>query len=183
MSIKNLLRMGHPLLRVEAKNLSLEEILSSETKTIIEDLKECMKYYGGVGIAAPQIGISKKIAILEVLNTNPRYNITEDYPLTVFINPKITVLDSTPQGYWEGCLSVPGLRGYVERPSKIQVDFQDENGKSQLIIAQGFIATVFQHELDHLFGKLYVDHVKDTKLLSYNEEYEQFIKIQDQGSV
>ena len=183
MSIKNLLRMGHPLLRMEAQDLSLDEILSGETKELLNDLIDSMKHYGGVGIAAPQIGVSKKIAILEVLDTNPRYKIEKVYPLTVFINPKITVLDETPQGFWEGCLSVPGLRGYVERPRKIKIDFLDEKASKQSIEAEGFVATVFQHELDHLWGKLYLDHIKDTKLLSYNEEFEEFIRTKVQEIV
>jgi peptide deformylase len=175
--------MGHPLLRMEAQNMSLDEILSPKTEELIADLKDSMKHYGGVGIAAPQIGVSKKIAILEVLDTNPRYKIEKVYPLTIFINPQITVLDPTSQGFWEGCLSVPGLRGYVERPRKIRIDFYDEKGLKQSLEAEGFVATVFQHELDHLWGKLYLDHIKDTKLLSYNEEFEEFIRIKDQESV
>lgn len=174
MSIKNLKRMGNPILRLKAQRLSGEEILSTETSELIQDLIENMHHYGGVGIAAPQIGVSKAVAILEVKNTNPRYEITEDYPLTVFINPKISILDSTLQGYWEGCLSVPGLRGYVERPRKIQIDFTDQHNRPQTVIAEGFLATVYQHELDHLEGKIYIDHITDKTMLTYNEEYEQF---------
>ncbi len=92
----------------------------------------------------------------------------------VFINPKITVLDGEMEKMQEGCLSVPGLRGFVERPSKVQIDYLDQEGDSQSLVAEGFLATVFQHELDHLFGRLYIDHVKDTTKLSYNEEFVQF---------
>jgi peptide deformylase len=154
-----------------------------ELRKLVKDLTETMQHAPGAGLAAPQIGVSKKIAILEVLDTNPRYKIEKVYPLTVFINPKITVIDETPQGFWEGCLSVPGLRGYVERPRKIRIDFLDEKASKQSIEAEGFVATVFQHELDHLWGKLYLDHIKDTKLLSYNEEFEEFIRTKVQEIV
>lgn len=176
MSIKNLTRMGNPILRLVAEPLSGSEIQSIETKDLINDLIENMHHYGGVGIAAPQIGISKAIAILEIKNTNPRYEIQEDTPLTVVINPKITILDQTLQGYWEGCLSVPGLRGYVERPRKIQVDYVDTENCQQQIIAEGFLATVLQHELDHLIGKIYIDRMTDKTKLAYLEEFEQFWK-------
>ncbi len=174
--MKNLSRMGNPILRKVAEILPTHEIQNEETQNLIADLIEAMHHYGGVGIAAPQIGVSKAVAILEIENTNPRYKITNSQPLTIVINPKITILDSSTQGFWEGCLSVPGLRGYVERPKKIQVDFFNEKAEPVSIVAEGFLATVFQHELDHLFGKLYIDHIKDSRLLSFNEEFEQFIK-------
>ena len=85
-------------------------------------------------------------------------------------NPSIEYLTDEKQGNWEGCLSVPGLRGYVERPSKISVNFTDENLKLKKLNLEGFLATVFQHEIDHLFGKLYVDRVADKELLMYEDE-------------
>ena len=85
-------------------------------------------------------------------------------------NPKVSVVDKTEQGFWEGCLSVPGLRGFVERPRSIRVDFLDENAEPRTIEAEDFLATVFQHELDHLVGKLYVDRMKDIKTLMFEEE-------------
>lgn len=176
MSIKNLTRMGNPILRLTAATLTAEEIQAPETRELINDLVESMHHYGGVGIAAPQIGVSKAVAVLEIKNTNPRYEIAEDFPLMVVINPKITILDQSLQGFWEGCLSVPGLRGYVERPRKIQVDFLDQENQPQTFVAEGFLATVIQHELDHLVGKIYIDHVNDKTKLTYNEEFEQYWK-------
>lgn len=176
MSIKNLARMGNPILRLKAQKLTGAEILAPATQDLIQDLIENMHHYGGVGIAAPQIGVPKAVAILEVKNTNPRYEIAEDYPLTVFINPVISVLDSSLQGYWEGCLSVPGLRGYIERPRKIKIDFLNEKNQAQSLVAEGFLATVFQHELDHLEGKIYIDRLTDKTKLSYQDEFEQFWK-------
>jgi peptide deformylase len=94
--------------------------------------------------------------------------------LLVIWNARVKVLDPTPSGFWEGCLSVPGLRGYVERPSKIEVNYLDERGKPQTRIAEGFLATVFQHELDHLDGVLYVDKVADKAKFAFTEEYARY---------
>ena len=91
----------------------------------------------------------------------------------------MTILDDEKKGYWEGCLSVPGLRGYVERPQKIKVEFTDLDLKKQTLELDGFLATVFQHELDHLSGTLYIDKIKDTKHLSYEEEFIQFFRNED----
>src|SRR5690606_5649425 len=104
-----------------------------------------------------------------------RYGEEINLPLTTFINPQIEFLTDELQGFWEGCLSVPGLRGFVERPKKVKVTYLDETGKPKEIIAEGFLSTVLQHELDHLQGILYTDRIKDSKLLAYQEEYESFI--------
>jgi peptide deformylase len=175
MAVKEICRMGNPILRKEAEEVKIEDIKTDEMKALIEDLKDSMDHYGGIGIAAPQIGISKQVCIIQLDEENERYNNNESYPFSVFINPVITVLDEEPQGFWEGCLSVPGLRGFVERPSKVQVDYLDENAEKVTIIAEGFFAVVLQHELDHLFGWLYIDRIHDTKKISYNEEFDQFI--------
>jgi peptide deformylase len=171
--------MGNPILRQMAKKISIQEIKSDQTGRIIQDLKDSMKHYGGIGIAAPQIGLSYQICVIELEGVN-RYGQEIDLPFTVFINPKIEYLTEQEQGFWEGCLSVPGLRGFVERPKKIRVTYFNEKAEQKIIEAEGFLATVLQHELDHLFGKLYVDRIKDLSLLSYQEEYDQFILGQDQ---
>jgi peptide deformylase len=95
-------------------------------------------------------------------------------PLSVFINPKITVLDPKEQAFWEGCLSVPELRGLVDRPRKIQVDYLDRSGAPRQVVAEGFLATVFQHELDHLAGTLFLDRMKDRTKLAFLEEYRRY---------
>lgn len=174
MAVKKVVRMGHPVLRETAKPLSPEEILSDETKQLIQDLFDTMEAEDGIGIAAPQIGVSKQIALVGVPEDSERYPESDETPLYVVINPEISVVDETPQGFWEGCLSVPGLRGYVERPRKVRVDFTNQNGEKESLTLDDFNATVFQHELDHLFGILYVDRVKDTKQLMYTEEFSEF---------
>jgi peptide deformylase len=186
MAIRKVARMGHPVLRKVARELTKKEILSVETKLLVNDLIESMEEYGGIGIAAPQVHESLSIAIIDYQDDHPRYkNQTkkdaeekEPLPLTVVINPKITVLDETEQSYWEGCLSVPEIRGLVKRPRKVRIDFLDLDAKPQSITAEGFLATVFQHELDHLFGTLFVDRIEygpGTSPIAFTEEYAKYL--------
>ncbi len=95
--------------------------------------------------------------------------------MTVFINPTVEVIGPTEMGYWEGCLSIPGLRGFVERPQGIRINALNRHGEQISMELNGFLATVFQHEFDHLDGKLYIDHIDNRELLVFEEEYEQFI--------
>ena len=170
MSVKEILKMGNPLLREVAEDFSVEEIKNSETQLLLEDMWHSLAAAGGIGLAAPQIGISKQLAVIKLTEESDRYPDIEDSEAFIIFNPKITVLDKTEQGFWEGCLSVPGLRGFVERPRKIRVDFLDENAKPRSIEVEDFLATVFQHELDHLVGKLYVDRIKDITTLMFEDE-------------
>jgi peptide deformylase len=176
--IQPICRMGNPVLREQAQEISQATIKSDHFAQILQDLLDSMKHYGGIGIAAPQIGVSLKVALIELKELN-RYGEKVNLPLTTFINPKIQYLTQETQGFWEGCLSVPGLRGFVERPKKVMVSFLDETGEEREIIAEGFLATVLQHELDHLEGTLYIDRIKDPKLLSFQEEYDAFIQGQN----
>jgi len=172
--IRTLCRMGHPVLRQTARKLTREDLGSPEIRALIADMRENMHHYGGIGLAAPQIGESVQLAVIELEAGKNRYGSEDALPYTVFINPEFEVIDVTEQGFWEGCLSVPGLRGYVERPRHIRVKYWDENGVEKILEAKNFLATVVQHELDHLFGHLYVDRMKDTRLLSFQEEFQQF---------
>lgn len=173
--IRPICRMGNPILRTVAADVKVSDINSDEFAQLILDLRDSMKHYGGIGIAAPQIGVSVQVCIIELEEFN-RYGEEINLPFTVFINPVVEVLAPEEAGYWEGCLSVPGLRGFVERPQHIRVNYLDEKGESKMLEAKGFLATVVQHEFDHLFGKLYVDRIKDPRLLAYQEEFDQFIK-------
>lgn len=161
--------MGDPVLRAPAEDIPKEEITNKETQDLIQDMLEVMNELSGIGIAAPQIGISKKIALIDLSCVSDEED--EDEGVLAIINPKLTVLDETTQGFWEGCLSVPGLRGYVERPRKLLIEYYDQDGEEKSIVAEDFLATVFQHELDHLFATLYVDRIKDTKLLVFEETF------------
>ena len=162
--------MGNPLLREEAKPFTEEEIISEETKVLLEDMWDSLEEAGGIGLAAPQIGVSKKLAVIKLSEESDRYPDMETSEAYVIFNPIINVIDRELQGFWEGCLSVPGLRGYVERPRKVKIDFLDENAKERTIEVEDFLATVFQHELDHLIGKLYVDRMEDVSTLMFEDE-------------
>lgn len=176
MAAKPIIRMGHPTLRQMAEPVILSEIHSLEFKTILQDLYDSMKAEGGIGIAAPQINISKQITLIELPANSERYGKLEKSELFTIINPVITVIDPGLQGFWEGCLSVPGLRGFVERARSVQIDYINEFGQQKQLIAENFLSTVFQHELDHLFGKLFIDRVTDTTKISYLEELAEFNK-------
>lgn len=167
--------MGNPILRKVAEKVKASFINSDEFGQLVSDLRDSMKHHGGIGIAAPQIGISQQVCVIELLGIN-RYGQEINLPFTVFVNPAIEILDGEVRGYWEGCLSVPGLRGYVERPQKIRVHYLNELAEEKTLEAEGFLATVVQHELDHLFGKLYIDRIKDPTLITYQEEFEEFIQ-------
>jgi len=166
--------MGHPVLREATAPCEPEFIGSPEFAALIADMTDTLHEQGGIGLAAPQIAVSRRIAIIEIPGGPTRYGELENFPLTVFVNPEIEVLDPTPAGHWEGCLSVPGLRGFVERPQHIMVRYLSDQGVAMELELTGFYATVFQHEFDHLDGKLYIDHIRDTSLLMFEEEYTQF---------
>lgn len=174
MAILKVARLGHPVLRQACRDLSPEEIRSSEVRKLVSDMKETMVEYGGVGLAAPQVHEPVRLALIEFEQDNERYEVGQEQPLLVVFNTRVTVLDETPSGFWEGCLSVPGLRGYVERPSKVKIDYLDEQAEPQQLVAEGFLATVCQHELDHLDGVLYVDRIADPTRFAFNEEYARF---------
>ena len=174
MAVKEITKMGNPVLRDAASPVLTEEICSEEFKLLLKDMEETMISAGGVGIAAPQINVSKQVALIKIDSSNPRYPGKQNVDLHVFINPKITYLTHELQGFWEACLSVPGLKGYVERPKHIKVDYLDAHGEEKTMEADGFMAIVLQHELDHLHGKLYVDKVMPGKLV-FDAEFEQFV--------
>ncbi len=181
MAIKHILKIGNPLLREKSKEIPLTEIRSKEIKNLIKDMFDSMKAYNGIGLAAPQIGVLKRIVIIG-------YEPSERYPevqfqhsniqYKVLINPKIEFLTKETMGFWEGCLSVPGMRGYVERPNKIKLTYYDTEEELREEIVEGFEAIVVQHECDHLDGILYVDRLKDTRLFGFEEEFE---KAKDQS--
>ena len=178
MAIRKIAQMGHPVLRKRGRELSAEEIQSEPIQRLIDDMLDTMHEYGGLGLAAPQVHESLQLAIIEFGDDNGRYPDMGDQPLLVIINPKVTVLSTEEQGFWEGCLSVPDLRGLVYRPEKIEVEFLDREGKARKIVAEDFLATVFQHELDHLEGVLYVDRIRNEPgktPIAFLEEYRKYL--------
>ena len=163
-------RMGHPVLRQVAEPIPPDQITSPEVQQFIHDMIDTMYEYDGAGLAAPQVHVSEQIVVMEVAQ-NPRYPNAPAIPLTVYINPEITPLTEDMDEDWEGCLSVPGLRGRVPRYVKIRLRAYDRTGKRVDIVAEGFHARVIQHECDHLWGKLYIDRIRDTTSLTFMEEF------------
>jgi len=174
MAIREILRMGHPMLRQRARELTLDEIASPALGDLIIDMVDTLAASGGIGLAAPQIAEPMRLAIIRIPGGPSRYGEIEAVPLTIYVNPSIEVRDAEEQGFWEGCLSIPGLRGYVERPRGIHVHWQDLDGQPQSSEYEGFLATVFQHEFDHLDGHLYIDRMKDSTQLVFEEEFARY---------
>ena len=174
MAILKVARMGHPILRKVAKNVSSKEIRSDEFQRFIDDMVDTMHEYEGVGLAAPQVHRDIRVSVIEYGEDNPRYKTEGHSGLQVYINPKLEVLTDETMSNWEGCLSVPGLRGLVKRPNKVRVQYLDRNGKDREIVAEGFLAIVMQHEFDHLDGVLYVDKVEPQQLV-FEKEFERYI--------
>ena len=164
--------MGHPTLRQKAAPYPESDIGSQHFKGLVTDLKDTLSATGkGIGLAAPQINVSYRVALIDIPGPTTRYGPVTPMPSTIYVNPKITVLADPVAGYWEGCLSVPNMMGYVERPQHIRVDYLNAQGTPDSVELKGFLATVFQHEFDHLDGLLYIDRLKDTRLFSFDDEY------------
>lgn len=175
MAIRTIIRMGHPNLRRVASAVDFRFVATPEFEQLLADMVDTLHDAGGIGLAAPQIDVPLRLAIIELPGGPSRYGELETIPLTVFINPVIRVLEGTSAGYWEGCLSVPGLRGFVTRPQHVEVRYTDLSGKDCVLTLQGFPATVVQHEFDHLDGKLYIDRITDPTQLVFEAEFAKFI--------
>lgn len=173
MAIREILAVGHPLLRERSRVLAVDELLTAEIQDVIDDLIDTMRHANGAGIAAPQIGELLRIATIEV-NENPRYPYKPRIPLTVVVNPVITFLDDELVDINEGCLSVPNLRGTVARHVNIQVQWLDRYGTKHNEVKRGLTAGTYQHECDHLDGLLFLDRVTDTTTLTTWEQFERF---------
>src|SRR5690242_1183446 len=173
MSILKVSRLGHPVLRKVTVNVQMEALQSASMQKLIDDMVETMKEYDGVGLAADQVFASKQIAVLEVAE-NPRYPDKPKVPMTVLVNPQITPLSDETEEDWEGCLSIPDLRGRVSRYKSIHVQALDRNGKKLNFEAHDFHARVIQHEFDHLNGKVYLDRMKDFTTLTFLQEFARY---------
>lgn len=168
MAIRTILKMGEPLLLQEASLVSPTSIPTSEIQSIIQDLLDTMTAANGAGLAAPQIGVPLQIVVFG-FEKNNRYPNEAPVPQTILINPIITPLSDEKVNGWEGCLSVPGLRGVVPRFLNIRYQGFDQHGNSVDRQVSGFHARVVQHECDHLIGKLYPMRVEDFKQFGFTE--------------
>jgi len=176
MAVRRIIRMGHPGLRQPARDLTSDELSSLTVRDLVDDMVDTLHDYGGIGLAAPQINEPVRLAIIEIPGGPSRYGDIPEMPLSVFANPRIEVLNPATAGFWEGCLSVPGLRGWVERPQHIRVRAVDLDGTPIELVLEGFPATVFQHEFDHLDGRLYIDRITDTSRLMFEEEFLRYVE-------
>ncbi len=166
MPIKPVLRMGEPLLFEVAQ--PIEQFDTPELHALIQDMQDTMAHMHGAGIAAPQIGVSKRVVIFGV-GHNPRYPDAEQVPYTVLINPVLKPIGEDTDDAWEGCLSVPGMRGLVSRNSRLHYTGFDQYGNLIDRLVSGFHARVVQHECDHLDGVLYPMRINDLRNFGYSE--------------
>ena len=173
MAIREIATVGHPVLRERARELTAAELASPGVQQLIEDMIDTMRSANGAGIAANQVHEPVRIAVMEV-DHNPRYPYKPALPLTIVVNPVIEPLDDELVEINEGCLSVPNLRGNVFRHVNVRVRYLDRDGVEHDEVRRGLTAGTFQHECDHLDGKLFLDSVVDTTTLSTWEQFERF---------
>ena len=170
----NIAQIGHPILRNKTKDIPINEIKSENTQKIIEKMIKTMRKHNGAGLAANQIYEPIRICIIEVLD-NPRYKHLNTIPLKVLINPKVIIKkDSTTFNSYEGCLSVPNLRGKVKRYNTINVTYYNMDAKKITEDIKGLESIVYQHEIDHLDGYLFTDKVEDNSTLVTYENYQKY---------
>ncbi len=176
MSILNIARLGHPILREIARPVDLQELTApgeNELQQLIDDMVDTMRDESGVGIAAPQVARSLQIIVVEY-ERNERYPSQDELPLTVYVNPVITRASEETASFWEGCLSLKDLRGLVTRPSEVTVEAFSRKGEKMVVEAEGFLAVVLQHEIDHLKGTVFLDRMTDLTQLAFADELETY---------
>lgn len=173
MAVLKVARLGHPVLRQAARPVPPDEIRSPEVQRLIDDMVETMREYDGAGLAAPQVHVPRQIAVIEVA-ANPRYPEAPRIPLTVLVNPVVTPLTEEMEEDWEGCLSVPDLRGRVPRYTAVRLECYDRDARPVSLVAKDFFARVVQHETDHLHGIVYLDRMRDFSTLAHIAEWQKY---------
>ncbi len=172
MAVLPIIPIGHPTLRQRAREVTHGELGGAEMQQFIDDLIETMRHANGAGLAAIQVDRLVRICAIEV-NDNPRYPYKPNVPLTLLVNPVLEPIGADTFQNYEGCLSVPNLRGMVRRHAELRVTAWDRHGAPIDRIVRGITAGTFQHEVDHLDGKLFVDRVEDTSTLATWEQWKQ----------
>jgi peptide deformylase len=172
MTVLEIAEVGDPVLRERAREVSAEELRSPEVQTLIDDMIETKRAANGAGIAANQVRDLRRIAIVEVQEGNRRYPYKPPIPLTVLVNPVLEPVGDETAEINEGCLSVPGLRGTVDRHVTVRVRYLDRDGVEHEEVRRGLTAGTFQHEVDHLDGVLFLDRVRDPATFSTWEEFD-----------
>lgn len=166
MAVREVIRMGHPVLRQVAQPVGA--FGTPELRSLVTDMDDTMRALSGAGIAAPQVGVSLRVVIFEVTE-NPRYPHVQPIPYTVLVNPVLTPLGEDTEEGWEGCLSVPGMRGLVPRYRRLRYTGYDLEGTPIDRTVEGFHARVVQHEVDHLDGILYPQRVRDLRNFGFED--------------
>ena len=166
-------QIGHPILRQPTRILTREELLSEEIQSFLDDLVETMREASGAGLAANQVYQSLRICAVEVRN-NSRYPYRPNIPLTILVNPVLTPAGDETFINYEGCLSVPNLRGQVRRHCEVHVDALDREGNSISTVVKGMTAATYQHEVDHLDGRIFLDRVEDPNSVVTLENFQRY---------
>ena len=166
-------QIGHPILRQPTRILTREELLSEEIQSFLDDLVETMREASGAGLAANQVYQSLRICAVEVRN-NSRYPYRPNIPLTILVNPVLTPASDETFINYEGCLSVPNLRGQVRRHCEVHVEALDREGNSISTVVKGMTAATYQHEVDHLDGKIFLDRVEDPNSVVTLENFQRY---------
>jgi peptide deformylase len=178
MALLKIARMGHPVLATPARSVS--DPKGAEIRRLVNDMVETMRDANGAGLAAPQVHVPLRLVVFQAPDDRAGSGLEEEErfdhtaPLTVLINPQIEILGPEQEGGWEGCLSVPGLRGWVERPAHIRYRGLGLDGETIERVARGFHARVVQHECDHLDGRLYTSRMRDLSRLIFESEMRHF---------
>jgi len=170
-------RIGHPVVRAPARPVPLDFVGSSEFQRLLDDMVETMHEYEGVGLAGPQVHVGLRVAVLEVPASDDRTRVA--IPLTALVNPVVTPIGEEKEHAWEGCLSVPDLRGVVPRWKRLRLEALDRAGAPFTLEAEGFFARVIQHECDHLDGGVYLDRMEGLRTLSFLREFQRFVAGED----
>jgi peptide deformylase len=173
MAILKVARMGHPILRTVAKPIPPGDIAASRVQRLIDDMFETMTEYSGIGLAGPQVHEPWRIFVAGVRDAEVTGAVNDDreMPFMTVINPEITAVGGATDEDWEGCLSIPDIRGRVVRPVAIEVSAYDRTGRRVRLSASGLPARVIQHETDHLDGILFFDRMTSFETLTYMDEY------------
>ena len=175
MALRKIATIGHPVLRQRAREVTREELASPEVQRFVDDLVETMRDANGAGIASNQVHEPVRICAVEI-HDNPRYPYKPNWPLTILVNPVVEATTDETFDNYEGCLSVPNLRGQVPRFTGVRLRAWDRAGAEIDRRVSGLMAGTFQHEVDHLDGKLFVDRVVDTRTLCTWADFDRFHK-------
>ena len=184
MPVRPIVRLGHPALRTPAEPVDVAKISTPELQTLIDDMFETMVAAGGVGLAAPQLGLPLQLFVYAVVDpdSDPEVKDGDDPELKAVINPALEPVAGELVYDWEGCLSIPDLRGLVPRHQEVRIHGADRDGSPLDYKVEGYEARIAQHEYDHLNGIVFLDRMRDLRSLAFGDEWEEFLTDDDEGA-